>query len=400
MTVSLVGATREYYFNSADSETSRTGAGSDSYADKVSLTFTGDGSDYLIVASWVASNSSASNVAYWRLYDDTAEATASEIAWTANAYGYYLGMAAMDVKTVTGSQTYSIEYRHSSTGNTVYARSARIFALKLTAADEYVEEVGASTTTATTWQDKATLTFTPGSQGDYIILASAVLGIADSSDHAQAQLDINATTQFGDIYRFNAGAATEGSWAIVTKTTLAAESNTLKVQYRHAKAAAGNLTISDVRLVALRADEFEDIIYGEQKTRATTTSTSEQTFLTVTDTPVAVDHVVFAGMLPGTQTQNGLKVLAYLYEGDAAQFNTDWLSRNLYYNEAHSNFFVGVKEYAGEEVSWTVRYKSSTNGQTVSMDDSSVAVLQLETTGPPPEPAPFNPAIINSPVRY
>ena len=71
-------------------------------------------------------------------------------------------------------------------------KDARILVIKADAADQMVEATGWSSSSSTTYQTKATLTWTPASSGDYLIIAAAQ--IAGDSNGSAVYFQLNYVT--------------------------------------------------------------------------------------------------------------------------------------------------------------------------------------------------------------
>lgn len=371
------GITRTYYSASSAGESTKTGAGADSFSDKTSVTFSGDGSDYLVLSSWAAAGGTWNVATEARLYDDTAASVSGLVRFPQPDGPSYPGQQVIDIKTVSSSQTYSIEYRTLDTGYTAYIKQAALAVLKLTSSDKYVESPTRVTTSSTTFQDGATLTFTPASSGDYLIIASAVADMPGGAVFVGLQLDINGTTQFGEPWQWEDGQTTSTqSWSTMYKANFAASSQTIKLQYKNL-GSGGTIGVSYQRIVALRLDGFEGVHYADQTTPASTTSTSEQTFLTLSATAEsAKDHLRLWCSTPGTNSQATSHVYAHLYENTTQVLQGVFDSRHTFYTTQHSACYWDVAAGAGS-TNWYVKYKSE-NGASVLMADSAIALLQLE----------------------
>jgi hypothetical protein len=134
------------------------------------------------------------------------------------------------------------------------------------------------------------LTFTPESQGDYIILATASLDGSSTRYDFKCRLLVNTTTH-SKCNIEPVVAANRYSWETIVRVSLTVASHTIKIQYcsesRSATAGIRNATI-----IALRADQFENNYYAEENARTTTKSRSYVDKTTLTQPPQAVDHLI------------------------------------------------------------------------------------------------------------
>lgn len=170
------------------------------------------------------------------------------------------------------SQSITLTFASSST-TSVSIRNAKLIAIKLTAADVFVENVNDQTTTSTTFQNATTLTFTPATPGSYLILGSAEFRTSNPGtvgSYVNARISHNSIGYNGAaiLPRVNTNYTSGIMQASIG--TLSATSQSVFLQW-NTQNASYTANCRRARLVALRLDEF---------TTASITSDSASTFTT------------------------------------------------------------------------------------------------------------------------
>src|SRR3990167_454032 len=228
-----------------------------SYGNKVTLTFTPDANaDYIIF--WSASLQQATNLTAdckVRLQNTTGAVTLDEhnveqkdlTDW--NPVG---GFAREQFGASPAEQVYAIQFAAETDTNSVNIQDARLVAIRLDAADTYAESLADGTTTLGTFVDKTTLTFTPGSSGDYLLFGSA--GVRNQSDGDEMEVRIldPAAAAVGLMRYFPKDATNYVPWFTMAKQTLAASSQTFKIQFRNLPNLGDTIAIRYARLLPPR----------------------------------------------------------------------------------------------------------------------------------------------------
>jgi hypothetical protein len=313
----FLGTAVEHHFEESESENTTT---TTSYSDKTTLTFTPEAnSTYLLLSSWLSSSGSVDYATYSKLTRTTGTTEDfNELIYYPKDNTDYIsgGTFAIDsFGSDPSSQTYKIQYKSSDSSNTSKIKDARIFALKLNSEDKYEQENNRTTTTSTSYQDKVSLVFTPDSSDNYIILASATFDGSNTSYDSRVQLKIDETT-YSTINIETTNSQNKYSWVVVKRINLDATEHTIKIQYS-SENSENTTGIADARIIAIRTDAFSNNYYTEDETRSTTTSTSYQNFLTLTQTTEAEDHLILAiADLDGTSTfKDGLSTFLSTWSG-------------------------------------------------------------------------------------
>ena len=281
-----------------------------------------------------------------------------------------------------GSQDISIEYASETGGVTVKAKDARIWALELGANDKFVN--GSSTpqadSSASSFTDltSGSLTFTPGSTGDYLILSS---------------LEMNGSTSTLGLFALDEDGAIPGDTAqvLLSDTTtwlplttfdvinLDTSSHTIKIKFDTNGAITWNGRRG--RVIALRLSDFEQSYTNENRTASSGSGTSYTTASSLNPTIVnAVKHVVLASWWHG---ENSTTSSTY------SQFTngTTVFAENIYETQSGTSTIRKAPAVAyeatlaaGSGVTWSIQRKSET-AIFSNIDETIIAILQIEAAG-------------------
>ena len=245
---------------------------SSTYQDFCTLTFTPDASStYLLLAYTLINNSTTTAAATkLRLQDDTGAATLSETLCAMKVATDRMCFATATLYTSSGSpSSTSFKTQYAAGTGTTTAYASGITALKLGSNDQSNSSTSESTTTSTSQQDKVTITFTPGSTGDYLLImgcdvshtsttssngVNTVIDV-DGTDYCLTQTAMDGADDYKSIMQF-------------VKVNLDNTSHTIKLQYANA-AASGTAKIKNAYLIALRWSDFNNAYYSEQRTKQT-----------------------------------------------------------------------------------------------------------------------------------
>ena len=360
--------------------TSRATTTSTSYTDHTTLTFTPNASkDHWLVWSGIHDVSgTATNDGFIRLFNSSDSLTYNEQFFepkdlTDNRPVY--GLKKYTSSASPASTVFKTQIRTNATSYTVGFQSCRIFLIEAGAHDQYVESDGNSNTTSATFQTKATLTFTPGSDGDYLIIATAEVNCSATTSDINVRLVYSGTNYSDAQIRLN-DTRNYVPWGGIVKLTLAASSQTITIQF--ASDGTNTVNIVNARIVAIRLDAFGNSYYTEDRSRTTTTSGTPQDKSTLTQTPVAVEHAIFACHLADNSSssvsanqklvEDSTEIAIGIFEGIASA--------------KHDPFFcVYRKTLSAVETTWKTQYYSETTSATTGSDESAIAILQTGAAG-------------------
>lgn len=357
------------------------------YATKTSVTFTPDASStYLILWSCLIQDASnlTTSIAV-RLQDTTNTITYGEqrtemkdIAdW--NPAG---GAATFTTGGSPSSTTYAIQWREVTAATTCNIKEARLLIIKLdTTVDAFTYTAATTDTTSGTYTDAETLTFTPGTAGDYLIIASAhQTNVEGGGDELGIQLlDSDASTVRGLVdRRTQKDPADIWGWSTMYKeVSLAASSQSFKIQHRNTDNLGDTSRLSHRCIVALRLDKFSNNYYVNSQTRVTTTSTTYQNGQTITQTPVARNHAILACAVTDTSATT-TSVLCQLLK--TATSKTEMRKEAQETANRYPWFHFERENLAASSTTWTIQYRQSAAG-TAGLDEQTIIILDLELVG-------------------
>ncbi len=248
----------------AENEGSQTVSGS--YSDKVTKTFNvQNAGEYLVIASAELNPASTFSSILARMRIDSAyqdEVSLQGEAVTASWESYFTHDT---TNFNTGSHSVSIQARSESGTN--YIRKARIIAVRLTdyflgwqsgKSDSYTTNSGIS------WADKLDKTFTPSTQCDYLILATArVGGDAANGESYHSSFDFTLDGTEGGWWHGGISDDTDRiTYATLKNSTLSEASHSLKLRYHSESftdpdAGMGSARIIAIPMCGLKAVEVE-----------------------------------------------------------------------------------------------------------------------------------------------
>lgn len=189
-----------------------------------------------------------------------------------------------------GEQTVALEMR-PTTATSCTATGATLIVLELAAADEYVALDTETATTSSTMQDQASLSFTPASTGNYLIIAACEIS-GSISARTDARL-FDGTTGFGQgNNRFFVGGESVPLSAIWRGSLSGAQSWKWQVASDNGTATA---TLKNGRILALRQQAGQTLDGADDRSQD---NNSTDVPAQIADASVAVDAA--AHMVLGT----------------------------------------------------------------------------------------------------
>src|SRR5512132_1228424 len=233
-------ATRQAFYQESLAESSTT---NQDWVDKCVCSFTPDAnSSYWILASWCHTSDATAggDRSQTRLYSvesdiafNTGEMRPHELTSPQN----YINAFALGRLTFGASPAQqNVKIQYTVYGSvTTRIRDARILVIKADAADQMSEATGWSSSSSQTYQAKATLTFTPGSSGDYLIIAAAQIARDANADAVYFQLNyVTGASVYGDRIWYCVDGWDNHPFAAMAKLTLASSAQTFRAEYRRA----------------------------------------------------------------------------------------------------------------------------------------------------------------------
>ena len=271
------------YYNSSDGQSATT---STTYTDKVILTFTPSLSgSYLIIASaGLSGSSTAYDIRIRMTIDGTTYANPTWQPDEANMWESFF--TSKMINFTSSSHTIRVQYSSENSGQTVTIRRARIMALKLLNFESN-EVDSEQAVTSGTYVDIVTKTFTPSTAGVYLIVATAEVEAASTTNSISTRLQIDGVAKDEMI--------TEGEtttdyevFAAHNVTTLSAASHTITIQAN--RETSGTMYIRWARITAVRLSDYYDYQTAGSEGASSTTSTTWVDKTTLTFTPSATGN--------------------------------------------------------------------------------------------------------------
>lgn len=338
----------------------------------LSLTIPSPPANSDLIAFWFAQQQKDSGLNYCKLDDGTTDFGENITDYgVSDEWNPVCGFTRIQTGGSPPSLTLNIKQRGSTTTD-ARIDDAHIVVLKAEGADEF-NSVASFSTSSNTFADALSLTFTPATEGDYLILSTASFGTDNVAVISEMQLDIDSVAS--RIQRLDMRITDERRpYQAMEKVTLDATSHTIKIQQRRTTAGGTAVNSQDLSIYAIRLDTLDSEEYAEA-VRSTTTSSTLQTNATLTATFSAVDYLVLTNMLLDADA------------GDAGS-RFDQASSELF-RENHFNpitngntdkmnsLFPRIRTLTASSITFETKFKSF--GTDVSGLESAIAVLQIES---------------------
>jgi len=251
-----------------------------SWQDAMSITFTPNVSgDFLVLSRADLGNSSLDTYTEAQIiytYDETTEVinTIQFYLKETAAYGSFGCAEAFSLNSAT-EYTFKIQYR---TGDALYTAKIKLFNLNIIAVSDYHHIHGSdNSTTLQTFQTSANLTFTPATEGQYLVLATMEMaGTGDSTNNSfQTRLYYNSTTDWGTISREPTSASQYHFYIIYRMQTLSATSHTFEIQIQ-SEVGSETAYIRRPCITAIRLSDLGDASYSESESENITAEVTYQ----------------------------------------------------------------------------------------------------------------------------
>jgi hypothetical protein len=375
-------ATRQAFYQESLVESSTT---NQDWVDKCTLTFTPDAnSTYWILASWshTSDATAGGDRSQTRLYSvesDIAFNTGEMRPHELTSPQDYINAFALGKLTFGASPApQNVKIQYTMYGSvTTKIKDARLLVIKADAADQMAEATGWSSSSSQTYQAKATLTFTPGSSGDYLIIAAAQIASDANGDATCFQLNhVTGASVYGDRIWYCVDGWDNHPFAAMAKLTLANSAQTFRAEYKTGTASV-LAWVGDARILALRLDKFDNSYFASNYAVQATTAASYQDMLALTQTPQAVDHAIIA---IGAYNPVSTTVSGYAQALQGATSLSEVVKESQ--NSAGYQYLgiVSKQSLAAQSTTWKWQTKAETAGTTVNADELAIAVLQLGAT--------------------
>jgi hypothetical protein len=193
--------------------------------------------------------------------------------------------------------THKTQGKRGATAANLKVKNARLSYIKLGPTDVYSQSLSRTTVadpTDKTAQTAGTLSFTPPSTGDYLIMAFAVVDIV-SQTNVSFYLELTDGTTTTGEHSCRPPASTDRI-PIMLALNLSSVSGAKTLTLKCRQGGTGTTTIgfSEVRMVAIRKDRFANTYCANQAANSSGTETAYTTTHSQTFTPAAGSHLTVA----------------------------------------------------------------------------------------------------------
>ncbi len=375
---------QQTYYGESLSEVSTTGT---AWADAAIVTYTpDDNSTYFYFQSAAHALTSSSADCLHRLLNTTSSLVFGLVNAEAKDLTDYVPVFAAGVESFTtghGAQTVKSQISGESAGIVARIREDRIVVLKKGANDDHEVSAGNSTTTSSSYQDKISRNFTPGSAGDYLVIAFCNRRSSTTGINTFCCLDIDGSI-YGEAGHSVADLNTYRPWGTMVKVNLTAAAHTIKLKFRSNGTAIA--TVNNAVIIILRLSDFVNNYYAEDRAREThnTSTFLTQASLTVSS-PANQEHVVLACAQydHGATTSSTSVRLQEVASGTTNLTEIIEEPVNAATNNVLNWFVAYRKTLAAESHTWNIQHHNESSTIVSGLKDKAIAVLQTGQSGTP-----------------
>jgi hypothetical protein len=290
------------------------------------------------------------------------------------------GIASETFGASPSSVTLTLNYSAES-GNTAGIREARILALKLEAGDVYAEDTADQTNTTTTFNTALTLSWTPASAGDYILLGSTEYRFSSISGEVITCF-VHASTNYGvtTVRPKDTTNYCPGLHGVYLSSLSGSQSAT--IQWARSSTASGTANCRRATLLALRADGFPSVEQAESRSRQTTTSNAAQQAVTTGTITVVDQPYLILGV--GVRDHNTTSSFALTSIGEGTTGLVSETSQQAVTVSTTIDVPSGMWAQAtvltpsAGSTSFRVAYRSSSSGTSTGISDAAIFAIQLQ----------------------
>lgn len=260
-------------------------------------------------------------------------------------------------------------------------RNRRLSLLKMGSQDALVESLAAqafsNTTTNKTAQTAATLTFTPATAGDYLLICSFIPRLDNASNvffGMQLSDGTNSTTEVG--VRPEGG--TQEPTVLMWKRTAISGAQNISLLIRQTGTGLTTIGCAEIRICAIRLSRFANSYITTLGADDSGTQTTYTTSLSQTFTPAAASHLTLAAW---NQFGNGsANTASGQYTDGATTLNEEITLDNFETagNRGRPGFGHRIATYAASSRTQKIERKSSTSTAGVRV---GAVIATLDLTG-------------------
>ncbi len=238
---------------------------STTYQDKVEINFTPQiTANFVIIATAEVQGSSTNYQAKARLTVDSIPY--QELLYRVKDPTDWYPLCGLKLLALNKGTNYviKIQYCTSNSLGTASIRNAKLIIFSLQS--EYAESEELSTTDSTEWQDKVTLAFTPPSDGEYLIIATANYRCSTTTRDTKIRLIQDDTIVHIDtVGRSGSGTiANYYNFGVMRAITLDSAIHNFKIQYC-SSGVPGIAGIIYAHIIAIRLNQFDGSFYVEDE---------------------------------------------------------------------------------------------------------------------------------------
>ena len=280
------------------------------------------------------------------------------------------------------TQTIEVDASVTGTGSpTLKVRNSRLSYFKLGPNDVYAESLTRQTfaTPANkTAQTAATLSFTPGTAGDYLILASFNVDMVSGTNVDVTVTMSDGTTGTGGAWWRPSDANDRIPGQLALYLTGASGAKTITLKIAQPNTGGVQIGISEIRMVALRVDRFAHVYHTIMSSNSSGTNNTYATAFSQTFTPNAADHLTFAIWAQASASASNSVFGQYL---DGA-VSVNEMIRNFPASASNGlpGFAHRLAAYPNSSLTQAVQRKANTSG-TSNVIQSPSSIYTLELTG-------------------
>ena len=266
-------------------------------------------------------------------------------------------------------------------GIDVTLRSVTLTAIILSSDDHFAQSATpVSTTTQTPITDALELTFTPVSEGDYLVISMCK--------------NISGQTTASCLIRLLANGAADGvvgqrlhntddgvTWSHAQVYPSLSGSQSFKIQFRTLTGGT-NVTIDEQFIVALRVSDLDNYYDDEEQGLAQTTSSTFQNRASVTFTPAATEHLLIGSATTRRTGGTGAQEIQSILDEDTTiQIKKSTVTSQA--TQQDHDYFAMVKRAMNPVVDtvWKTQWRSPDGSSNIQIKRNNVTVLDVHQDG-------------------
>lgn len=360
-----------YPFQCAESEDSL-GTTSIAFVTKDSLNLNPSTStDYLIIAS--AELKGAATNRATRAQFTIGGTIYGETNWDPTDVNNWCSFTSHKVITLSASTDIKIQWATENSGAVASIRNTRILAIKLGGSGTYSSAISeAEATTPVSYADHCVLTFTPGTAGDYLLLATGEYQAGASPKIVYARWLIDGTSYDSSLYVSKANSDYH-IFGFYKEVNLGAASHTITIQ---CKQTSGNGRMKNLRITALRLSDYYtyEATAESESEQSTTTTDFSAVAVTKTFTATATEYLVVGS------AQIKMNNTSYMVRAKLQVDGTDYGTMRYVPTDATNNYhsFASLKQINLTAGSHTARivYATTNSAGTAYIKSAYVQIIR------------------------